>query len=130
MADLVELTRKMLRAIEEGDEPAIERAFAADAVQIEYPNRLVPNGATRDRSALLEGARRGRQILRSQRFELHHAIVSGTTVAYECTWTAAVAIPIGALAPGDTMRARFAVFLEFRGDEIVSQRNYDCFDPF
>jgi len=28
------------------------------------------------------------------------------------------------------MAARFAVFLEFHGDRIVSQRNYDCFDPF
>jgi len=28
------------------------------------------------------------------------------------------------------MRARFAVFLEFEGDKIRRQRNYDCFDPF
>jgi ketosteroid isomerase-like protein len=44
--------------------------------------------------------------------------------------TGTVARGFGALQPGDTMRAHFAVFLEIRGGRIVSQRNYDCFDPF
>jgi hypothetical protein len=28
------------------------------------------------------------------------------------------------------MRARFAVFLDYRDGMIVQQRNYDCFEPW
>jgi hypothetical protein len=28
------------------------------------------------------------------------------------------------------MRAHFAMFMEFEGDRIRAQRNYDCFEPF
>ena len=31
---------------------------------------------------------------------------------------------------GTTMRARFAIFFEFRNGQIARQRNYDCFDPW
>jgi ketosteroid isomerase-like protein len=39
-------------------------------------------------------------------------------------------MPLGSLAAGDTMRARFGVFLTFRDGRILRQHNYDCFDPF
>lgn len=130
MADLIELTRRMLHAIETSDESALGALLADDVVQVEYPNRLTPNGATRDRAAMLDGLRRGRRVLRSSRFELHHVIARENDVALECTWTATLAVPIGNKQAGDTMTARFAVFLKFRGEQIVSQRNYDCFDPF
>jgi hypothetical protein len=45
-------------------------------------------------------------------------------------WTATLAVPLGTLPAGGQMRARFAVFLEFKDDKIIFQRNYDCFDPF
>lgn len=35
--------------------------FAEDVVQEEFPNRLVPNGATRDLAALKEAAARSRR---------------------------------------------------------------------
>ena len=41
-----------------------------------------------------------------------------------------LAIPLGTLPAGGEMRARFAVFLQFRDGKIVSQRNYDCFEPW
>jgi hypothetical protein len=37
---------------------------------------------------------------------------------------------IGALKPGDQIRARFAQFFEFKDCLIWRQRNYDCFDPW
>jgi ketosteroid isomerase-like protein len=124
------VVERLLRAIEQSDEATLLDVFAEDAQQIEFPNRLLPNGATRDRAALLEGFRRGKQVIREQRFELQKTIVSGDDVAYECIWTATLAASIGSLNPGDTMRARFGVFLTLRDGKIVSQRNYDCFDPF
>jgi ketosteroid isomerase-like protein len=41
-----------------------------------------------------------------------------------------VAVPIGTLAVGGQLRARFAMFLEIREGRIARQRNYDCFYPF
>jgi ketosteroid isomerase-like protein len=51
-------------------------------------------------------------------------------VALEVQWSGTLAIALGSLPAGGEMRARFAVFLEFRGDRIARQRNYDCFDPW
>jgi hypothetical protein len=45
-------------------------------------------------------------------------------------WTGTLAITLGSLAAGHDMRARFAVFLQYRGDKIACQRNYDCFEPW
>jgi hypothetical protein len=39
-------------------------------------------------------------------------------------------IPLGNIPAGGQMRARLAMFIEFRGDKIARQRNYDCYDPF
>jgi hypothetical protein len=44
--------------------------FTADVVQQEFPNRLVPGGARRDLTALLDGAARGKKVMRAQRYEL------------------------------------------------------------
>jgi ketosteroid isomerase-like protein len=57
-------------------------------------------------------------------------VEDGDTVALELQWTGTLAIPMGSLPVGGAMRARFAVFLEFRGDKIARQHNYDCFDPW
>ena len=48
----------------------------------------------------------------------------------EVNWSAAFNISVGSLQPGDVMKARFAVFLDFAAGFIRRQRNYDCFEPF
>jgi ketosteroid isomerase-like protein len=120
--------RAFLSALESGGDVA--GYYAADVVQREYPNRLVPNGATRDLAALNEGRARGRTVVREERYEIVNAVEQGAELALEVIWTAVLAVPIGALAAGDTMRAHFGVFMTFRDGLIASQRNYDCFDPF
>jgi len=130
-ASRIELAKRYLRALEAGavgDELAA--FFTADVVQEEFPNRLVPAGARRDLTALLDGAVRGQKVMRAQRFELLAAVENGDTVALEVQWTGTVAVALGSLPAGGQMRARFAVFLEFRGDKIARQRNYDCFDAW
>jgi ketosteroid isomerase-like protein len=130
-AEHLELARQYLAALEAGavgDDLA--RFFAPDVQQIEYPNRLVPQGATRGLDQLLEGASRGRQILRGQRFEVRAAHATGDVVILEVLWVGRLAMTIGRLGAGDDMRAHFCVVLEFRDRLIVRQRNYDCFDPF
>ena len=123
--------RRYLAAIEKGAIGEELAAFFAPHVeQIEFPNRLVPNGAKRDLKAILDGAARGQKIVTAQRFEILRELASGNDVVLEVQWSGRFSVAIGSLQPGAEMRARFAVFLEFESGRIFRQRNYDCFDPW
>ena len=100
------LARRYLRALEtEAPPDALSTFLSEDVVQREYPNRLVPEGATRDLAALLAGNQRGRSVLSGQRYEVRSALVDGDAVALEVRH-----------------------FPQRAGSG--SQRNYDCFAPF
>ena len=123
-----DLVRAYLKAIEtRADSLAF---FAEDAVQEEFPNALVPAGARRTLADLREANVRGRDVLESETYEIVNLVEAGDLVACEVLWRGVLAVPIRALKPGDTMKARFGVFFEFQGDKIRRQRNYDCFEPF
>lgn len=127
----LEAARRYLAAIEGGATGAALAAFyTPDVEQVEYPNRLLPMGATRDLAALLDGAVRGQQVVRAQRYEVRAAHAAGDHVVLELLWVATLARSIGMLLPGHEMRAHFAVVLEYRDGRIARQRNYDCFEPF
>jgi ketosteroid isomerase-like protein len=128
--DLRRLAREYLESIGTADELGGLRFFADDVIQIEFPNRLVPNGATRDLAALRDAAERGRKVMTAQRFDVLNAIASDDQVAVEAIWTGTPAVPLGSIPAGGQMRARFAIFLTYRDGKIVRQHNYDCFDPW
>jgi ketosteroid isomerase-like protein len=130
-AMLVDRARSYLRAIEQGV-PFRELAtfLTADCVQEEFPNRLTQKGARRTLDDIRAAAERGSKAVEGQRYEVLHAVAQGNTVALEVRWSGRLLLPVGSLAPGSTMTARFAMFLDFSGDRIARQRNYDCFDPF
>ena len=131
MRNNVEIARQYLEALEHGaDRTTLAQFFQADVVQHEFPNRLMPTGATRDLAALLDGAERGKQGMSLQRFEITTAVGVEDLVVLEVQWTGTLAHALGALPAGAEMRARFAVFLEFRDGKISKQRNYDCFEPW
>ncbi len=123
-----DIVRAYLKAIEErGDSLAF---FTDDAVQEEFPNALVPAGARRTMDDLREANARGRNVMTSETYEVVSLVETGDVVACEVLWRGVLAVPLRTLKPGDAMKARFAVFFEFRGDKIRRQRNYDCFEPF
>jgi ketosteroid isomerase-like protein len=126
------LARRYLFAIVSGGATGSDLAqfFTEDVVQEEFPNRLLPTGARRDRAAILEGAVRGQKVISAQHFDIQREMASGDRVALEVIWTGTLAISMGSIPVGGTMRARFAVFLDFDGGKISAQRIYDCFDPF
>jgi ketosteroid isomerase-like protein len=127
----LEIAKAYLAAVEAGATgEALARFYTDDVVQEELPNRLVPSGVKRDLAALLDGAVRGQKGMQWQHFELTRAYEAGDTVVMEVVWTGRLAVPVGSLPAGGEMRARFAVFLEFRAGRICRQRNYDCFDPW
>ncbi len=126
------LIREYFAAVQSGAAGAeLARFYADDVVQEEFPNRFLPNGATRDLGALQEAAERGRKAMASQRFEILSLAGDGAVVIVEASWTGTLAVTIGeALPAGTVMRARFAQFFEIRDGHIAAQRNYDCFYPW
>lgn len=131
MTTPIERARAYLRALEQdAPEHELRTFFADDVIQEEFPNRLVPAGAERDLAGLLAASARGRAVVEGQRFDVRSELQSGDRVALEIVWTARLRVPVGTLRAGDTMRARFAVFLDFVDGKIRRQRNYDCFDAF
>lgn len=104
--------------------------FTPDVVQEELPNRLLAQGAKRDLAGLLEAAERGQKVMSAQRFEELSAVASGASVALELRWTGTLKVPFGSIPAGGEMRARYAIFIDFRDGKIAGLRNYDCFDPF
>lgn len=102
----LELARQYIEALELGDPDGHLAYFAADVVQQEWPNRLSPNGATRDLSALRQAAHRGRKVMSSQRYEVQSAIASRDVVAMEIHWTGTLAVPFDSVPVGGQLRAR------------------------
>jgi ketosteroid isomerase-like protein len=125
----LERARAYLRAIEAGDGSSLT-FFAPDVVQREHPNRLLPAGATRDLAALRNAAERGRAVVGAQQYEIVSAVEQDDRLALEVLWTATLRVPVGSLPAGGVMRAHFGVFFTFRDGLIVTQSNYDCFEPF
>ena len=129
--DNLAIARRYLEALENGVDGSAWADFCTkDVVQEEFPNRLSPIGAHRDLAAILDAARRGKQVMRAQRFEIRNSIVDGDNVALEVFWSGLLAVPVDTLPADSEMRAHFSVWLEFRDGKIARQHNYDCFDPW
>lgn len=126
----VEIAQAYLSALQRGDSEAALGYFADDVMQQEFPNRLVPGGATRDLTALREAAARGKKVLAGEQYQLLSAIAEGNRVALEVQWIGTLSVPSGTVPSGGQLRARIAIFLEFRDDKIVRQHNYDCFEAW
>jgi ketosteroid isomerase-like protein len=130
-ASNLETARNYLCAIEQGATgEALARFFTPDVTHEEFPNRLSPQGRRSNLAGMLEGAERGQKVLSSQHYEIQHEMENGNCVALEVLWTGTMAIAVAELSAGGTMRAHFAVFLEFRDGRIAAERNYDCFEPW
>ena len=131
VAENLDIAKRYLSRLSGGAGPEeLDEFFAPDVVQEEFPNRLLPTGATRNLQAMKEGRARGKALLKAERFELLNAVASGDQVALEVVWTATIREDAGPFVADQTLRARFALFMEFRDGRIVRQRNYDCFDPW
>jgi ketosteroid isomerase-like protein len=127
----LELARRYITALSSGvGAEDFSSFFAPDVVQEEFPNRLLPNGAVRDLQAMKQARVRGQSLLRSEEFKVLSAVASEDQVAMELSWRGTIAVDRGPFRSGQELRARFAVFLEFRDGRIIRQRNYDCFDPW
>jgi len=129
--DNLAIARRYLAALEHGAEAgALAEFFTEDVVQEEFPNRLSPIGQHRDLKALLASARKGKQIIRAQKYDVLNSIVDGDNVALEVLWSGLLAVAVDSLPADSELRAHVSIFLEFRDGKICRQHNYDCFDPW
>ena len=124
--------RAYLAALESGAVgDKLARFFAADAVQVELPNRLNPKGGQSDVPTLLKRAEQGAKLMQRQSYEVRSAVAQGARVAVEAAWTGVLAVPFGSVAAGGAIKAHLAMFFEFAGDgRIALLRNYDCFEAW
>ena len=102
--------------------------FHPDATHHELPNALFPDGSIHDLAGLCAAAEAGRATLSAQSFAVISALAAGDRVALEAIWTGTLAVQVGILPAGHTLRAHIAAFLEFRDGKIIAQRNYDCYE--
>ncbi|TKK68616.1 nuclear transport factor 2 family protein [Ilyomonas limi] len=129
--DILTIAKNYLKALKlgkTGKDLAI--FFHEDVKQVEMPNRLNPNGSTSDLNTLLERAEQGKKIVKSQDYQIRNAIVQDNTVVLELDWSGVLNVHIGTLNAGQTMKAHFAMFIDFKDGKIIHQRNYDCFEAF
>jgi ketosteroid isomerase-like protein len=128
--ELLTKTRALFAAIERGDREALLALYADNAVQVEHPNRLKPKGDRRAPAKMAEDLARGKQILQSERYDIVDAVVMGDRVAVQVAWKGVLAVPVGALKPGEALCTFSGIFLRFEGGRVAEQHNYDCFEDF
>ena len=119
-----------LRAIENGDFSYIADLFSSDAVVEQLPNRIYPNGIKSGVAAMAEAFEKGRKLLSNQSYEIKSFVADGDKLSVEVLWTGTLAMAFANLAVGYQMRAHSAMFFQFEDGRILSQRNYDCFEPW
>jgi len=125
------LVRQYLNVLEAGAVgEELSRFFAADAIQVELPNKLNPKGGQSDLPTLLSRAEQGQTLLREQAYLIKSELVQGSRIAVEATWTGVLAAPVSNFSAGESIKAHFAMFFEITDGRISSQRNYDCFEPW
>jgi ketosteroid isomerase-like protein len=126
----VVLARQYLKALESGPSAdELAQFFASEVVVEIFPSKFFPNGSRDGLAGIFAAAERGKKVMTSQKYEIRNEAAGGDKVALEIDWTGTLAVPFQTIPKGGQMRAHFAAFLEFKDGKIVSQRNYDCYEP-
>jgi ketosteroid isomerase-like protein len=110
--------------------PDLEPLLAPGVRITEHPNALTPDGAVRDRDAVLAGFLAGKTLLREQDFDLHEVVVQGDHAAARLTWRGVIGIDAGPFTAGQELVAEIASFLTVRDGQVVEHETFDCYRPF
>jgi ketosteroid isomerase-like protein len=123
--------RAYLRAIENrASEEELAAFFAPDVMLEQFPNRLVPKLVQSTLADMMHESAQGKKSVSKQTYDVQNAVAAADWVALQVKWEGVLSIPVAGLEAGATMRAWFAMFLQFRDGKIVRQSNYDCFEPW
>jgi ketosteroid isomerase-like protein len=124
-----DLARNYLEALSSAAPPEeISRFFAPEAMDEEFPSRLLPKGIARGLDEILEA--RAQDLLRfnSQSHDLRGATGGGSQVALEVLFRGSLAVAWEGFSAGQELESRSAVFLKFQDGRIVRRRTYPCFE--
>ena len=129
--DNILVVREYLKALENGEAgETLARFFNTNATQIEWPNKLNPTGGQSDLRTMLKRSEEGKKLLKKQTYAIKNEIIDGDNIAVEAEWTGTLALTVAELAAGYEMKAHFAMFFTFENGRILTQKNYDCFEPW
>ena len=129
--DILTIAKNYLKALKAGKTgKELAMFFHPDIIQTELPNHLNPKGVVANLNQILERAEKGKKLLKTQTYAIENEVVNDDTVALEIKWTGVLATPVASLCVGDTMRAHFAMFIQFKNGQIIKQKNYSCFEDF
>lgn len=112
------------------DTDAYTDVLHPDVEFIEYPNLITKNGQVRNKENALKGIALGKAILSSQRYDYLDWHETPDCVVIEILWKAVMAIDAGHLKQGQELQAHICMIVCFKDGKIISQRNYDCYQPF
>jgi ketosteroid isomerase-like protein len=125
------LIERYLKALEDFDTKTMAACFSPRVVQTEWPNALKPHGDRRGLEKLKSDFERGKAVLKSQTYEVRYMMCTATACAVQVCWKGVLAVKLGNLKEWDMMETHSAMFFTFDADGfILTQDNYDCFEPF
>ena len=124
----LDVVLRLLRTIEAGGgAEALAPFLAEDYVLTEAPHLLAPEGSTRTRAQVLDGAEHSGEVVSGQHFAVRRSTCEGGRVVIEAEWSATVLMDLPHCDKGDEIRARTASVCEGRDGRIASQHSYDCY---
>jgi ketosteroid isomerase-like protein/carbon monoxide dehydrogenase subunit G len=124
-----DIARNYLEVLSSAAPPEeISRFFAPEAIDEEFPTRLLPKGVARRLDEILEARARDLTWFNSQSHELRGATGGGSQVAMEILFKGSLAAARDGFSAGQELEYRSAVFLKFQNGRIVRQRTYPCFE--
>ena len=126
-AAIVQRLHAALEAGAHGEE--LRGHFTANAVTIEHPNLIKPNGATTSLEGILANSTAGVGMLREQRYDVVDIVESGDTAIVRLTWTGVIGQTIGPFVVGQVLIAHIAQFVRVEDDRIASIETSDCYKP-
>lgn len=111
-------------------DPELQAVFDPEYTFYEKPNRLNPKGRVMRAAELAGVTAKAKQVILEQSYVIKNAVAVGDEVALEVDWVGRFNIAFAATPAGEPIRATCGMFLTFREGKLLSQRNYDCYDPF
>ncbi|QHT68478.1 nuclear transport factor 2 family protein [Rhodocytophaga rosea] len=128
----IELVKKYFHLVEtfHTDSQAYEEILHPNVIQTEYPNLVTPQIKSRSRDGLMNGAKAGKQLLSSQKFEIIGILAGPGHLTVELQWHGTVAVDVGPFTKEQQLMAYICTIFEFKDGKIFRQRNYDCYEPF
>ena len=131
VSDQQALVIELMQALESGVHGAeLRRFFHDDAEQVEYPSLVDPEVRSRGLDGMLAASERGAGMLTSQRYDVARWIETEDTIVCQAEWHAELAMDAGPLRQGQRLHTYSVLIFTFRGDKIIRQEAYDCYEPF